>query len=134
MIIKKPILTFLFLNAEFLFSDISLFRHSLLLYSRNLTSCGLFWQYPAPLRFSCVSVERVRNTLRAWLKPNLACSDHLRLYGLVCYDLRNSSKFTSDGKVMKDGSEKNSAVNLKIALILSYNWHGEIGIVKMSIL
>lgn len=35
---------------------------------------------------------------------------------------------------MKDGSEKNSAVNLKIALILSYNWHGEIGIVKMSIL
>lgn len=66
--------------------------------------------------------------------PNLACSDHLRLYGLVCYDLRNSPKFTSDGKVMKDGSEKNSAVNLKIALILSYNWHGEIGIVKMSIL
>ena len=32
---------------------------------------------------------------------------------------------------MKD-SEQNSAVNLEIALILSHNWQGEIGIVKMS--
>ena len=56
------------------------------------------------------------------------------LYGLVrqaCHELRNSSKFNSDGKAMKD-SEENSSVNLEIALILRHNWQGEIGIVKTS--
>ena len=67
-------------------------------------------------------------TARTWLKPNLACSDHLRLYGLVFYELRNSPKFNSDGKVGMKDSEKNPAVTLETALILSYNWHGEIGI------
>ena len=49
MTIKKPILTFLFLNTEFLLSDISLFR-SLLLHSRNRTSrLGAFRTPPALL-------------------------------------------------------------------------------------
>ena len=50
---------------------------------------------------------------------------------LACHELRNSPKFNSDDKAMKD-SEDNSVVSLEIALILSHNWHGEIGIVKMS--
>ena len=84
---------------------------------------------PFPLKGTCE-----KYTARTWLKPNVACSNHLRLYCLVrwaCHELRNSPKFNSDGKVMKD-SEQNSAVNLEIALILSHNWQGEIGIVKMS--
>lgn len=63
----------------------------------------------------------------------MVCSDYLCFYGFVCYDFRNFFKFILDGKVMKDGSEKNLVVNFKIVLILSYNWYGEIGIVKMSI-
>ena len=61
MIIKKPILTVLFLNAEFLFSHISLFRSLLLL---EIGLPVLFWYSPALLGFSSVLVKRVSRT---WL-------------------------------------------------------------------